>query len=367
MADVPPPPPYEVNQHEYDQKTQLAVEASLASNDGRDRASGSGDADEWEYDEAAFEAAFQAAVRINQHGGGTSYTDTAHKPEGYEKAHQPPPLDADRKSPAPSTTKERPSWYEEANVGGTSQSSSSSNRPLSASATRQSIPSQYPPPPDDEAPPPFQAEQPAYHGNGSAPPSPLSSPPLANAPLQPLRAADNRGRPSSWSTQPHPHSFSPPPQRQAQRTGSRLLNASTSPAPQRLNFDPSIAYSNGSRNSASPRLEAGNANPAAFYNRPTQFQTPQPISQSNNMNFRQSLTAAPITAPSFAPYNAYNSYQPPGMAPPAIPTMYNPAPGPYPAQGYAPSAYMPQSYSPSAFSGQANRWATSEDQLGFSL
>lgn len=259
---LPPPPPYEINQRELDQKTSQAVEASLSLVDGRDRASGSADADEWEYDEAAFEAAFQAALRLNQPDGGTSSADTAHKSDGYEKSVRPLSPKIDRKSPGPGP-KERPSWYSEANLDGVSHSSSSSStRPLSAA---HSPPSHYPAPAHDEAPPPFQAEQPSYRGGESTPPSPLSSPPLANAPLQPLHAAYTRGRASSSSSQPHPHSFSPPPQRQAHRMGPRISNASASPAPRRLNFDPSVAYSSKPRNSASPHLEAGNPNPATFY------------------------------------------------------------------------------------------------------
>lgn len=254
MADIfPPPPPYEVNQREFDQKTSQAVEASLSLVDGRDRADRSTADEEWEYDEAAFEAAFQAALRLNAHGGG---------PQRQEKPVRPPSRQIDRKSSGHGE-KERPSWYSEASFGGgsyTEGSSSSSDRPGSVAPSSSSP---YTSPSHDEAPPPFRAEE--YHGGESSPPSPLSSPPLANAPLQP-RLSDNRGRAATWAQQAHPHSFSPPPARQPQRLsmGPRVSSAPGSIPPQSLKFDPAVAY-NRLRNSGSPHLEAGNLNPSAFY------------------------------------------------------------------------------------------------------
>lgn len=271
----PPPPPYEVNQREFDQKTSQAVEASLSLSDGRNQAGSSREADDWEYDEAAFEAAFQAAVRLRESEGGGSSTvigqlsPSHHRSQSYEKSGRTTSPEIDTKSAEPKL-KERPSWYADANFGDvSSQSSSSSFRPPRSLAATPQPSSPYPPPSheDHEAPPPFQAKQ-TYPSNESAPPSPLGSPPFPpHAPLQSLHA-DARGRALSWAPQAHPHSFSPPPRRAPHRMGPRAnipVPPVTHGSQGRLNFDPSVAYTKPRLGSAPPSIEAQSLDPAAFY------------------------------------------------------------------------------------------------------
>ena len=202
-----PPPPYEPSQQEFDQKTSLALEASAS--DIRQTPDSPGE-DVWEdYDEEAFEIAFQAAQAARQRqseaesltagpSDATSLTQSSRR-WSVEKVDHPitptvQPLRIHKKAPSSSyRAKEQPSWYAEAHLGG-----SSSFQPLSSPSSlyeerhsSHATPSQHqfipehdednvtaPPPFEHQGPdldgPPFEEVVLAYHA--SAPPSPLSSP-----------------------------------------------------------------------------------------------------------------------------------------------------------------------------------------------
>jgi len=221
---APPPPAYS-EQVEFDQKISTAQEVSLTITDTPSRIN---DEEEWEeWDEAAFAAAARAMAASSnkaqmarggspssQNVGSTIRSLPACPPEqdGHGRPNYMEPLHIHKKTEANSSagasgsSKQRPSWYVEAGLAGPSSSSSreagpssyssharsSNDAPTSSPSTSQPV--RYDIPADDDEdrsipPPPFAAVGPsldgpqydeivtlAYHGNGSNPPSPLTSP-----------------------------------------------------------------------------------------------------------------------------------------------------------------------------------------------
>jgi len=115
---IPPPPPYEPAQGEFDQKVSHAIEVSLATSDHQPR----GAEEDEPFDEAAFEAAFEAAVRQRESQGGSSNnTQPSVGASAAEKWHHPvsptvQPLRIHKKKISDPQPKERPSWYVVANL-----------------------------------------------------------------------------------------------------------------------------------------------------------------------------------------------------------------------------------------------------------
>jgi hypothetical protein len=297
---------------ELDRKIAIAEQASAPSSvliirsaDGRD--------EEWEpYDVKAFDAAARRYEQLFTNNG-----------VGQSSVR---PLHIKKKSEG--STKERPNWYEEAGLGQSSTTGSSANRDLPSSASSSSrrhdlaVANATPPPSrggvspgledadEDrtEPPPPFTAVGPsfdgppyatnssrplptplpapppprvppggAYHGNGSAPPSPLASPQLSVA--EPgMRPLDFRPSPSpqplaNASVQMHSHQSLPPPSRKppAPTRGPRL-NTSYTPkttlataAVPRMEFDYNTAYTVSPPQSTQPAQQQPSVDATAFY------------------------------------------------------------------------------------------------------
>lgn len=306
-----PPPAYDASQSESDQKTAHALEISLQTPDTVPQ-----EEESWqEWDEAAYEAAAWVL-----RGGNSG--------EGSSLALRAPlipvaPLRIQKKtgSKAPTRavhpTKQRPSWFSEAGLDSSSTASSSS----SVEYTSAVLPARYitnggsePPSPqfthhdipeDDEEdrsipPPAFTAVGPsldgppfeevftlAYHGNGSAPPSPLMSP----VPSLAYVSQPNPTRPRSQQTQHHqPHQqyhpltpqsriTSQPRYRQSLPTAQRPPRQHVSPRPMTtytprlmqpsaIEFDHSIAYTSRGGFPESPNHSSGisyTINAAEFY------------------------------------------------------------------------------------------------------
>lgn len=307
---LPPPPAYETSQQEFDRKTSQAIEESLSistaqpqpfSNEALD--------DPWDnYDEAAFEAAFEAAVKERESQGGSSGTgpqvsstlaQSTSKSQHDEKWALPPSLSVqplrihkNRTSDVPST-KERPSWFAEAEL----DKDPAFRRLSGPSATHtehdRSEPPQHQQPEEDEdrtqAPPPFQSVAPtvdippfqevvmAYHGNGSSPPSPLSYSPeqmLSSHSSHPrsrvLSSPSSSHRPDHRRPSPsHPRQILPPPLPHMQRRTSPRPVTKFSPtlriSQPHMNFDHSVAYSKRDDGAVSPTSEPRAINASAFY------------------------------------------------------------------------------------------------------
>jgi hypothetical protein len=108
-----PPPAYEVSQQELDQKISAAYEASLSTvSTGAD-----GNEDDWEYDEAAFEAAFSAA-QANAARQTLLDTSGSNAQQGEPYSTPVQPLQVKKKDLPELRLKERPSWYVEAGLTG---------------------------------------------------------------------------------------------------------------------------------------------------------------------------------------------------------------------------------------------------------
>jgi hypothetical protein len=238
MESSPPPPAYSLE--EFDQKISAAQEVSLTTAQPPPRI---GEEEEWEtWDESAFEAAAQAMAAASSNkaqliascssqvvGSSSRLLPTLPKGDDHDRHDYVEPLRIhkraeSRSSPgASSSSKQAPSWYAEAGLAD-SLSSSSSQGAGPTLSSRAGHPNDVPWPstpqpvhhiPTNDAedaedrslpPPPFVAVGPsldgpqyedvvtlAYHGNGSSPPSPLTSPvpvnsllPIPSPPDQPV-------------------------------------------------------------------------------------------------------------------------------------------------------------------------------------
>ena len=290
MADPQSPPPaYELSQQDYDQKTSEALALSERTHE-----------DEWEtWDDAVHEAAAQQGA-----GGSNAASSSAAEAPRYQYPSDPSafgaafqPLNINKKGALQSKVKERPSWLEEAGLGESGSSSalhhveaersSTHNRsreaiggsgtvrtPLSLSSSEEADNAISPPPFTEVAPviqPSFLTEIPqpspvvTYHGNGSNPPSPLSSPTARITPLPtpppPPPLLPPLGHPQGRSS-PNPLRQSlPTPRRHhattvAARPTTSLYGRGALPAPPvpRMTFDPSIAYER-RRGDAQPQVQ----------------------------------------------------------------------------------------------------------------
>lgn len=338
--DLPPPPPA-YSEMEFDRKVSTALEVSLST----PQPTAHGQAEEWEqWDEAAFQAASQRASgkRDSEYSSGSGQV---HGSSSRAWPHRPPegeahgarsdnavkPLQIHKKTPSSSSsngmhsTKERPSWYAEAGLGGSSappgpEPSSSSQPPRRISRNGQSYASnpqtiEHSIPLDDDdddrslPPPPFAAVGPSldgppfeevatlsYHGNQSSPPSPLNSPisprrnPLPNgSPTSPTYPRPPAHVQQHYPSQ-HPHMQPPgptinhhhnpvrqslpsPPQMQSYQTPQTTGNAYSTPnkpmqtsTMAQLGFNHSMAYNRGGgRPEVSASQETPYINAAAFY------------------------------------------------------------------------------------------------------
>lgn len=301
MADayVPPPPPYEASQQEFDTKISHALEVSLSLSDNQRQRQNHADEQWEEWDEAAFEAAFEVARRQRESQTGESNAGSSNEKRdrsGSQGGVQP--LRILKRSDSAPKPKERPNWYEEANLG--QASSSHSQRGSGSSSGGSSAPHHQVPSDDEEedhtlAPPPFEPVGPnldgppfeevvlAYTSGASAPPSPLTSPQPTHSPLPSRRDSQYRSprssphpeRPvSSWSPQPqqpNSHYSTPPPARRGPHyMGPRPATsyAPTKPVNQpHMGFDPAVAYTKpaGGPVPASRPAEVRNVNATAFY------------------------------------------------------------------------------------------------------
>ncbi|KLO14957.1 hypothetical protein SCHPADRAFT_286946 [Schizopora paradoxa] len=339
MPDSPTadaPPAYEFSQQELDQKVAAAVERSITSveEDKRQRAKkrkSSGEFEKW--DENAYqEAARRLAERYSSSGGGSS---SSQQPTTSEAAQSVRPLSIQKKNKtaqqptveARESTKERPSWYEEAQLGGGSSTSPQSTAPLNTS--RRSLPSGGLQRPLDNAsvvsdssdddhnvlpPPPFVAvdnslDGPAYEryashqrrqsGNqvvlrysgdlsASPPPSPPVSPTMPNSRLRnpyDMRAMQqNLPNPQSvlqqhqqqqlhvhqqQNYQQHARRSPQPPRQQTRPTPPRPTSASAMkmpPAPPRMDFNLSMAYGRSTYGEQPTEAPSASGGAAALYN-----------------------------------------------------------------------------------------------------
>ena len=297
----PPPPPYETSQQEFDSKIVQVLEASPSIPDSQPARAEHGDS--WEnYDEAAFEAAYEAAARQREsQGGSSSAAVTAHpsKSLSTEKWVSPTspsvqPLQI-HKTPSDAESKKQPSWLLEANLaeGSAFQPLMSPSTPYGEnSSSRLEPPRRLAKHDEDRSQelPPFQSveltdEPPlvmmAYRGDSSAPPSPLSSsPPLVHTPYPP-RPASRQIPPLSLSPQPGrigsppshgPHarqSPQPPARRVPQSMSPRPLSSYTptvqTPSQPHMIFDHTVAYTKRHDDDAISPTDSRPANAAAFY------------------------------------------------------------------------------------------------------
>jgi hypothetical protein len=293
-----PPPAYEISQQDFDRKTSEALVVSHQTEE-----------EQWEiWDEAAFSA---ASGQVADNSNAAASSSGADAPQ-YQYPANPSkfaadlqPLNIHKKAAMQSKAKERPSWYEEAGLGDSASSSAlrpveterlSSREAIGGSNTLRS-PHELsaedeadnaisPPPFTEVAPeiqPTFQPEiqQPSpvvsYHGNGSAPPSPLSSPvvrvtPLPTPPPPPPLIPAHVHLQGRSSPQPPPSRQSlPAPRRHYTTTAAPRPTTSiygrgelpTPPAP-RMSFDPSVAYER-KRGDAQPRVQLQFQSPAYEY------------------------------------------------------------------------------------------------------
>lgn len=213
-SDEPPPPAYEFSQQEFDQKINRAIETS------RSEPPPPVQEEEWEvWDDAAFDAAI-ARLNLNDSSSSNSSSSAAaaalaeSAPSSSSSSSAPKPnvvpLRIVKKSAHPSVpkAKERPSWYDEAQLGQEPASSSQNtapqpqpqpqpqSRPLPSNVIpRQSeYPDREPTPPPmfterDETidGPPYEAVVMSYTpGDESRSPSPLASPVLPPPPPPPM-------------------------------------------------------------------------------------------------------------------------------------------------------------------------------------
>ena len=299
MADPQSPPPaYEISQHDYDQKTREALALSERTHE-----------EEWEtWDDSVHEAAAQQGPG-GSNAASSSATDAPRYQYPSDSSAFVQPLNINKKGALHSNVKERPSWFEEAGLGNSGSSStlhrvetersSSHNRsreaiggsgtvhiPHGLSSSDEADNAISPPPFTEVDPviqPSFQTEilQPSpvvtYHGNGSNPPSPLSSP-ITN--MTPLPTPPPPPPPPLLPTLGHPQGRSSPnPLRQslptprrhhattvAARPTTSLYGRSALPAPPvpRMTFDPSVAYER-RRGDAQPQAQFQSPAYDSFY------------------------------------------------------------------------------------------------------
>jgi hypothetical protein len=268
-----PPPPYEVTQQYFDNKLDAALQESMAVL--------SNEEEMWEeWDEAAFEAAALEAARLSGDIGSSSstltppLTSTQSHPQPHERVlPSAQPLRIKKKARPSVSSKDRPSWFEDAGLGQSSSSSTSQwqedVRPspsmhvsnASGFTSRQSTPQL---PADDEEdrsipPPPFTAVGPSLDGppftevdpatyprnaHESPPPSPLVSPTDIHTPL--LTMASRLPLPEARHSPPRQSLPTPP--RTHVRLGPRPSSSAghAKPRPHMtapyVSFDPSVVY-----------------------------------------------------------------------------------------------------------------------------
>lgn len=317
-----PPPAYEFSQQEYDHKIRTATERSQEEHERREQR---GPLEEWEsWDEALFEANATQGSNVdrtepsNQNASSSSSAaptaqSTTQSPistasaKAREAMGQDPyygngqyasaapvrPLFIQKKSARQSQAeKERPSWFNEAQLGGSSSSGQPQGSSQPTSTARRALPTpvkpkQRPPqhvipdePEEDRSlpPPPFapvgeSLDGPAYERypgeaqrrpsgagvilsyNGedlsaSPPPSPLRSP---VTPVQELNMR-RRDTPPRLNASPNPYQHMQYQAPQARRQASRQTLAQCPtppplmarqqyvPPPPRMDFNPSVAY-----------------------------------------------------------------------------------------------------------------------------
>lgn len=285
MADAytPPPPPYEVSQQELDAKVSQALEVSLSlSHQHQHRAD-----DQWEeWNEAAFDATFEAARRQRELENGESNARSLNEKRdrsGSQGGVQP--LRIHKKSDSLPKSNERSNWYDELNLGDASDLSQGAS---SSSAPRHQVPSEdeeedhtlAPPPFEPVGPnldgPPFEEVVLSYSGIASSPPSPLTSPQPTHSLLpthqQPQyrspRSSPHPERPvSPWSPQPQqPNSHYSMPYYMGSRPAISYIPSKPVVQP-RMGFDPAVAYTRPTGGFVtSPRpAEVRNIDATAFY------------------------------------------------------------------------------------------------------
>ena len=265
---IPPPPPYQTSQQELDQKVSHVLLASFPIPNAQP---GANHTDDYQFDEVPFEAPYGAAARLRESQGASSNSRrSSDQPLGAEKRDHPAsqnvqPLRIHKKKPSGSQPKERPSWYTEADLdqGPVFQPLSGPSTPYNETGRRPAelpLPQLLPDHNEDRAraPPPLHASPPfedvvmAYHGNGSAPPSPLSAPPSPSHSPHPSRPPSRHAdrTVSSRSPQPywsHPHQSLPPPARRVpQRMSPRPTTSYVPPmntvSQPHMTFDHNVAY-----------------------------------------------------------------------------------------------------------------------------
>jgi len=292
QGDSSPPPAYD--EQAFDQKISSALQVSLSTPQPPQR-----NEERWEeWDDRVFDAAAQALSSWGSHGpSGSSQAGSSarsHPPEKLDDAQSPglpiiEPLRIHKKAWSPAVqSKPRPSWFSESE--GDARSSASTSSTL-----------QHDIPPEDEEdhsipPPPFTAIAPsldgqpvivmAYHPSGElTPPSPLHSPirrslefPASShdhvSPSRPpsrmlpdqsqLYAEQSRPHPPirrSLPAPPHPHNVAQQP---STTFSSKPMQSSSIP---RMNFNPSVAYSQGGGISELPlaRYPTQQFDPNGFY------------------------------------------------------------------------------------------------------
>jgi hypothetical protein len=238
-TDAAPPPPYQMSQEEFDQKTSHAIQLASSSANPVDE-------DDWPiYDPAAFEAVAESYERQppSSSSVGIPSTDTNRQTRSPEQnSHPEDELEEDRAaSPPPAFTPVGPSLdgppFEEV------ENLSYNGR-------------------DSPAAPAFEPYPPSPRSAGSPPLPPL--PPPILQPVEPLRLRSNRHLNAQIQTSSSPY----PSQIQAS-SGPYPSHRQISPRPNhsstiaRVEFDPQMAYSpyGGVGNHTAIRADA-----TAFYN-----------------------------------------------------------------------------------------------------
>lgn len=287
-----PPPAYEFAQHDFDQKLAIAADRSLRISNPQCEDGQDGIAEE------------------QREGSNAAHTNGTRRAEPQADGQLAPvrPLNFRKKARSSngageaSAAKERPSWFDEAQLGA---SASSSRRPLPAPGGQQnrsdrSFQHTLPEVLEDDGslpPPPFMPidnslDGPAYVRNprndprrrrtgasnrynnnedlaASPPPSPPASP-LINSSAPIMNA---RQRTASSNGNAYHHAPQQPPRLQVKSPTPRPTSPASKmphyvPPPPRVNFDPSIAYE-GTRSSLFGKLPADTCekgpDPAALY------------------------------------------------------------------------------------------------------
>ncbi|OCH94092.1 hypothetical protein OBBRIDRAFT_196536 [Obba rivulosa] len=303
--DSPPPPAYEISQHEFDQKTSHLLETSASEPQPPEV-----DLEGFEvWDDATFEAAVRASELSLVDGPlsrQAAYPLEKVAPQPLDDGASSSairPLRITKKSTAAPPQKEHPSWYTEAQLDRSSSGSSREPEPPAHAPNTPRYPqpdlpevsdpcSRESTPPPEFTPvgpsldgPPYEGIVLTYRpGDDSAPPSPLQSPTMlpqsfdtgsSRSPFQshlardlPMPPHSIYGAPTSSFT-PHNHQSLPPrrsPMSQNKRPATTYASGAGAAAPL-LRFNPQSAYGKKpmvptpDEQRAPPRVD-----PAAFYN-----------------------------------------------------------------------------------------------------